>query len=443
MPNADDRNRPGRRPLSRQLAAAGTAVAAAAAFAVPSLAVAGTAVTARAAGGGTSARLITVHPVTAAAAGMVWGWGGNILGQLGTGHRTPPPERPVRAELRPGTMITAAGEGCEHSLALTSAGRVLAWGDNESGQLGNGRRGRGTDVPAPVRLPPGTRITAIRAGCDDSMALASTGRVFAWGDDSEGQLGDGHRNRGTDRPVRVRLPAGTKITAIAAGAVMSYALTSAGHVLAWGHDEVGELGTGHRFRASDVPVPVRLPRGTRVTAITAGSRAGLALTSRGTVLAWGGDRFGQLGDGHGGHGKFSAQPVRVKLPSGARVRSIFSGCDHTLALTTTGHVLGWGEDADSELLASRSVFLDIPARIPVPGHPVVTAVSAGCQISVILTAQGSVLDWGSNQQGQLGRPGGGTSTPTPVPLPAGLAVATIGSGPSAQSTLVTAHPAQP
>ena len=109
---------------------------------------------------------------------------------------------------------------------------MFAWGWNIVGQLGNGST-NGSDVPVKVRLPGGTKVTEIAAGFAHSLAVTSTGAVFAWGKNYDGELGNG-TTTDSDVPVKVNLPAGTKVTAVAAGAEHSLAVTSTGAVLAWG-----------------------------------------------------------------------------------------------------------------------------------------------------------------------------------------------------------------
>ena len=152
--------------------------------------------------------------------------------------------------------------------------------------------------------------------------------MLAWGYNADGELGDGNTTN-SDVPVKVKLPAGRKVTAIAAGGYLegvgadtagpghSLALTSTGAVLAWGYNADGELGDGNTTN-SDVPVKVKLPAGRKVTAIAAGELHSLAVTSTGAVLAWGGNNFGQLGDGSY---EGSNVPVRVKLAQAVRARN--------------------------------------------------------------------------------------------------------------------------
>jgi alpha-tubulin suppressor-like RCC1 family protein len=209
----------------------------------------------------------------AAPAGSGLAWGSNGAGQLGNGTDTDS-NVPVPVALPAGTTITAIAGGRTYSLALTSTGTVLAWGSNNDGQLGNPAFTR-SSVPVPVRLPAGTTITGIAAGGDHSLAVTSTGTALAWGNNEFGELGNGS-NTNSNLPVPVNLPAGTTITAIAAGSYHSLAVTTTGTVLAWGNNSAGQLGNGSNTN-SNLPVPVNLPAGTTVTAIAAGFQHSLAI----------------------------------------------------------------------------------------------------------------------------------------------------------------------
>jgi hypothetical protein len=99
--------------------------------------------------------------------------------------------------------VGAVTAGPGHSLALTASGVVLAWGHNKDGELGNGGKAN-SKVPVKVKLPPGTRVTAIAAGEVHSLAVTSTGAVLAWGRNNFGQFGDG-TYKGSDVPVKAKL----------------------------------------------------------------------------------------------------------------------------------------------------------------------------------------------------------------------------------------------
>lgn len=154
------------------------------------------------------------------------------------------------------------------SVAARTGGALLGWGDGHDGQLGNGHRTNVQSTPVRVRLPRGVTVISVRAGCEHTLALTSTGRVLAWGFNVDGELGDGSRTS-TDTPVWVKLPKGTKIKAVRAGCDQSLALTTTGQVLAWGFNEFGELGTG-TTTDSNAPVRVSIAPGQRVIGIGGG-----------------------------------------------------------------------------------------------------------------------------------------------------------------------------
>ncbi len=347
------------------------------------------------------------HGLALTSTGAVLAWGWNIVGQLGNGS-TNGSDVPVKVRLPGGTKVTAISAGFAHSVALTSTGAVLAWGKNYNGNLGNGST-TDSDVPVKVNLPAGTKVTAIAAGAEHNLAVTSTGAVLAWGYNAYGQLGNGGTGA-SDVPVNVSLPTGTNVTAVAAGALHSLALTSTGTVLAWGYNVDGELGDGSTTN-SDVPVKVNLPPGTKVTAVAAGGYYSLALTSTGAVLAWGYNADGELGDGNR---TSSDVPVKVKLPAGRKVTAVAAGGllegvgadtvgpGHSLAVISTGAVLAWGYNADGELGDGNRTSSDVPVKVKLPAGRKVTAVAAGELNSLAVTSTGGVLAWGGNNFGQLG-----------------------------------------
>ncbi|WP_029126508.1 RCC1 domain-containing protein [Salinispora oceanensis] len=360
-------------------------------------------------------------------------WGENNDGELGDGTTTNR-STPVNTNLPPGTEATAIAATGDHSLALTSTGTVLAWGENLDGQLGDGTTTR-RSTPVNVDLPPGTEATAIAAGDDHSLALTSTGTVLAWGDNSEGQLGDGTTTN-SSTPVNVDLPPGTEVTAIAGGDDHSLALTSTGTVLAWGENNDGELGDGTTTSKS-TPVNVNLPAGVTITAIAAHGDHSLALTSTDAVLAWGANFGGQLGDGTTTN---RSAPVNVNLPAGVTITAIAAGDEHSLALTPTGTVLTWGDNSEGQLGDGTTTNRSTPVNVNLPAGVTVTTITGGNLYSLAVTSTGALLAWGANFGGQLGD---GTttnrSTPVNVDLPPGTIITAVAAG-DAHSLALTAPP---
>ena len=437
-----------RRPWRARPAAAGLAAALATGLVSPALAAAGGTGVAAASAGATAASISPARTgagrpagtAGAAAAGTasrtVLAWGRNAFGALGDGTTTDS-DVPVRVHLPAGTKVTQVRACCIHTLALTSGGHVLAWGANGDGQLGDGTT-TSSDVPVKVKIPRGTKVTSVRAGCVFSLALTSTGQVLAWGDNLDGQLGDGTTSN-SDTPVRVRLPAGTTVTAISAGQDFGLARTSKGHVRAWGHGDGGRLGDGSTSN-SDTPVKVKLPTGARVKALAAGGTHSLALTSDG-LFAWGFNGDGQLGDGTT---TSSDTPVRIFILVRGRslghVTSLFAGCSHSLVLFSGGALFAWGDNTSGQLGDGTTTSSDKPVGVALPAGTRVRAVSAGCTDSYALTVKGSVLAWGYNEYGELGD-GSDTqsSTPVRVELPAGWRASAVIAGPGADHALAMVH----
>jgi alpha-tubulin suppressor-like RCC1 family protein len=248
---------------------------------------AGTDVVAVAAGHDTSYAL--------SSSGMVYAWGSNEYGQLGIGNSTGPntctvssntyacSTSPAPVSLPAGASITAIAAGAFHALALTAAGGILAWGNNNDGQLGIGNNtGPNTcgseacsTSPVTVMLPAGVTFTTIVGGHYSSLGLTTTGAVYTWGDNYDGQLGNGTTNN-ADTPGLVTLP---PVVTIASSGYHVLALTSAGQVYTWGYNGTGDLGQGtttgpdvcNGQACSTTPIPVALPGGASAKSIAAGN----------------------------------------------------------------------------------------------------------------------------------------------------------------------------
>jgi alpha-tubulin suppressor-like RCC1 family protein len=347
-------------------------------------------------------------------------WGNNTAGQLGDGTHTGPeicskvPERscsttPVEVGKLSGVAAVAGGQN--HTLALLDNGTVMAWGANGSGQLGNATT---TNSDVPVAVKGLSEVSAIAAGYEYSLAMLKNGKVMAWGENTAGQLGTGTKE-GSDVPVEVK--GLSEVSAIAAGAASSVALLKNGTVMAWGEN----LGNG-TSEASDVPVAVcavgeKAPcaKGLGgVTAIAASdfAKSSFALSSGGTVVGWGDNNVGQLGNG-----TTTSSTVPVAVSKVSEATAVAAGSAHALARLKNGTVMAWGENSRGQLGNGTNTGPETCGAIPttacaktpvaVPGLSAVGAIAAGGLHSVALLASGTVENWGENEQGELGD---GTST---------------------------------
>jgi alpha-tubulin suppressor-like RCC1 family protein len=318
--------------------------------------------------------------------GQVLDWGFNRDGALGNGTRTSSLTA-VKVRLPAGSKVTAVRAGCDFNLALTRAGKVLTWGVNPASVTPALAAAPSHARPVQVRFPAGTKVTAISAGFSFALAVTSAGRVYAWGRNDSGQLGNGRHGPGTATPVRVRLPAGTRVTAVTAGQEHALALTTRGTVLAWGDANSGALGNGQASGRRTVPVRTKMPGGIRVQGLFAGCLTGYALTTAGKVLAWGSNDSGQLGDGTT---TSRTRPVPVKLPAGARATAISAGCLHALALTATGGVLAWGDNNAGQLGdgSTKSSALPVPVLMLSGAGAIGSGPSSDSSLAIIPTSAG-------------------------------------------------------
>ena len=313
------------------------------------------------------------HSLALAADGTLWSWGDNSSGQLGDGTRTTRDD-PTRVASFQSTPVAVAAGGA-HSLALGSDGRVRAWGLNEDGQLGDGTTTRRL-VPTPVAGLTGA--VAIAAGTRHSLALKSDGTLVAWGANDSGQLGDGTRNRRTT-PVAVSTLTG--VVAVAAGLGHTLAVRSDGTLWAWGDNTSGQLGDGtHEQRKRPVRVTTAEPIG---AAIAAGAMHSLASGVSGAVYAFGSNVAGQLGDGTF---KTRLRPVRVRDLTG--VASLSAGLFHSLGATHAGGLRVWG------------ALITVPRAVAPPTG--VVSVAAGSAHNLALATDGAIWTQGINLTGALG-----------------------------------------
>ncbi|HET9730281.1 MAG TPA: hypothetical protein VFR41_12700 [Acidimicrobiia bacterium] len=284
--------------------------------------------------------------------------------------------------------------GDKFSLYLAAADRVLAWGDNVSGELGTASTMHSA-TPIAVRGLP-SDVVAIAAGSNHGLAVTARGTVFAWGHNKSGQLGDGSR---TDRTTPAEIAGLQNVRAIAAGFGFSMALEADGTVLAWGNNQSGQLGDGNAPEDHDRPAPVHgLRAGSGVVEIAAGSSFALVRKADGSVWAWGNGTSGQVGDGT--KGKQSA-PTQVRgLGPGSQVVGISAGGAHALAVKADGSVVAWGHNASGQL--GDGTIADRATPVVVRGLDAIVAVSAGFSFSVAVDKNGAVFAWGNNKSGEAG-----------------------------------------
>ncbi|MFB7381583.1 RCC1 domain-containing protein [Kitasatospora purpeofusca] len=346
-------------------------------------------------------------------------WGLNTSGQLGDGTKTQrlTPTSVVGLSGAELTSVAAGGTGGStgsgFGLALLANGTVESWGKNDKGQLGNGATSATDEWAVPSLVAGLGGVQAVAAGGAHALALLKDGTVKAWGLNDKSQLGDGTTTN-ANLPVTV---AGLEdVKAIAAGDTFSMALLKDGTVKTWGNNDKGQLGITPKAAKATDPVPkpvpatrttaVVVPELTTVKGITAGASHALALLADGTVMSWGLNDKGQLGDD-----TILDKPYPVPVLELKNVTELAGGASHSLALLQDRTLRGWGLNDKGQVGDGTTTQRN--TSVPIPGVTGVVGIAAGAAHNLAVLSDGTVQAWGLNDKGQLGD---GTTTQRNTPV---------------------------
>ena len=335
--------------------------------------------------------------------GSLWSWGNNDSGQLGDGSTTS-----RSAPMQIGTDYVDVASGFSHSIALKTDGSLWAWGGVGGFVLANGQTVSNSLVP--VQL--GRNFVAIAAGSSHSLALDADGMLWTWGDNSYGQLGDGTTLGNTLKKL------GAGFTGIAAGLNFSLAIKSDSSLWAWGDNMFGQLGDGS---TTEIHTPKKV--GTGFARVAGGLGHTLALATDGTLWSWGFNAFGQLGDGGTSQ---SLTPKNI----GSGFTAIAAGDYHSIAIKTDNSLWTWGSGQYGALGDGTTAGSRTPKQVGT-GY---VAIGGGSNHSVAMKSDGTLWSAGDNGHGQLGD---GAASYNPIPRLVGSGFAAVAEGDSFTLALKT------
>jgi hypothetical protein len=327
------------------------------------------------------------HTCGLTAAGAVYCWGSDELGQLGNGVAPS-----SAAASRVGLVLSAGlvSPGGRFTCALASDGHPYCWGSGASGRLGNGSD---DDSQSPVAALSAHPFSELSSGWGLTCGIAD-GVAYCWG--NAGALGSD-----TLKFSAVPLPIGGEVSLRAAGVGNRYACALASDAMAycWGMNLDGRLGRSD-VDYSDTPLAVT--GGLAFDTLVAGPMHACALSAAGVAYCWGGDAAGQLGNGAAPGG---ATPTPVA--GGLAFRMLSAGNAHTCGLTADGSAWCWGSNPDGRLGVSPGVEScgGVPCSttpVAVSGDLRFTTISAGGSHTCGIATDGVVYCWGANGDGQLG-----------------------------------------
>ena len=218
--------------------------------------------------------------------GRCYGWGINLYGQLGLGHNddTDLPQEIISLPL---DIVKIESGPCSlYSIVVTKSGKCYTWGRNNIGQLGLGHT-IDTNLPQEISLQ---NIISIACGYDHTIAVTTNNKIYAWGSNEHGQLGLGHYIS-RDNPQELLLP-NIKIESISCGSDYTMALTTSGKLYTWGKNTDGQLGLNDTL---DRNFPQEIYLKESIRSIHSGHSHALCITHNDKIYVWGYNRQGQLG----------------------------------------------------------------------------------------------------------------------------------------------------
>jgi alpha-tubulin suppressor-like RCC1 family protein len=339
--------------------------------------------------------------------GTVKCWGNNDYGSMGDGTTT---NRLTPVQVSGITNALQVSAAQYQVCALISGGTVKCWGNNGAGEVGDGTT---TDRLTPVPVSGVANAVQVSAGGSaygyaSSCALISDGTVKCWGNNNNGQLGDGTT---TDRWTPVSVSGISNAVQIDVGGEHVCALISDGTVKCWGRGTEGQLGTGGTSSSS---MPVQVSGITNAVKVSAGGGSGggysCALLSDKTVKCWGWNGVGSLGDG-----TTTNRPTPVSVSGIANVVQVSASMyGHTCAVLSSGAIKCWGWNSQGQFGDGTSDFDNHPYAVSVSGIGNAVQVSTGYMHTCALLSDGTAKCWGGSGNGNIGDGTSGTNRLTPV-----------------------------
>ena len=304
-------------------------------------------------------------------------------------------------EVRPtgGPMLAV---GYSMSCAVLDNGSLMCWGSDGHGQLGDGGQMANQVRPNTfVALPEGRQITDIHAARNRACGLLDDGSVWCWGYGSNGELGDGTTNTYSAPTNAVTLPAGRTAVSIGLGEFHACAILDDTSMVCWGLDNNGQVGNGDADNdPRPTPVGVVFPEGREPVQVDGGEAHTCALMKDGGVMCWGRDHVGQLGD-NGTNANQHEPGSNAVLPDGRRATSISIGGHVSCAVLDDGSLACWGENNFGQLGDNTTTRRNVPTLAHLPDNLTVIDVGVNYHSTCVVYANGSLGCWGNDYHGRL------------------------------------------
>jgi alpha-tubulin suppressor-like RCC1 family protein len=346
--------------------------------------------------------------------GTLWAWGDNSSGQLGDGTGI---ERhtPVQIGTATNWASVSCGKGGNHTLAIKSDGTLWGWGFNTYGQLGDS-----TNVTrySPVQIGTASNWARVSCGENFTVAIKIDGTIWSWGYNNQCQLGNGTTN---DKNYPVQIGTDSNWSSVSCGSYHTLAIKTDGSLWAWGSDGGGELGDGAYLNQKN---PIHIGTATNWAKVSCGEHFTIAIKTDGTIWAWGYNTYGQLGDGTNTQ---RISPYQIGTES--NWSKVSCGVNYTIAIKKDSSLWAWGSYSWGQLGIFSTTNQLNPVKVDSSAKWafISSGGSYGEYYSVAIKTNGSLWSWGMNGYGQFGD-GTKANRYSPVQFPTAPNWASVGCG---------------
>jgi len=278
--------------------------------------------------------------------------------------------------------VRQVSAGYEHTVVIKENGELWAWGNNENGQLGDGTI---IERHSPVRIGTDTDWVSVFTGYNHTMAIKENGELWAWGKNENGKLGViTDEDKDILSPIKVGIATDWEL--LSAGSCHTMAIKKNGELWAWGLNSYGRLGDGSSYMQRQYPVQI----GTDWKSVSAGENHTVAIKINGELYTWGNNWSGQLGDSTN---VISRQSLE-KIGTDTDWLSVSGGQFHTMAINEKGELWAWGDNKSGQLGDGTNTERRSPVKIGTDTNW--ASVYAGVGYTIAIKTNGELWEWGSN-----------------------------------------------
>ena len=348
--------------------------------------------------------------------------------------------------------LTSIGASAEYTCVVMDNNQMKCWGSNYGSFLGNGEGGWTSDPEyTPVNVNEvdtdgGSLSDVIETSPDGrhTVALTSSGEIYAWGEDYSGQIGHGHIscfNVCSNPHGPAVMPGSRTFVTVVTGIWHTCAITEPDNALwCWGNNDAGQLGTGD-LDLRNAPTEIELPQGRHPIAVNAAYASSCVILDNGSGMCWGRNDNGNLGDGTYNN-RSEPTPISI-IPADKSLVAMDLGDDHTCAIYNDGMVNCWGNntycdgdgtqctntDEGGKLGDGTNSSSTYPRAVSLPVGKTAISIDVGADHSCAILDDNSAVCWGMNTEGQLGDgTTSNSSVPVNVSMPSGIGFAEISAG---------------